>query len=162
MADLKQAIAEKSDVPADRQRLIYSGLHPPPALSWEVGGFVSLTNVFYDTPPAGRVLKDEDVLSTYKIQSSHTIHMVKGAVRSGPSAQPSAPQQLPAMQAGQNPHDPLTQLNGPMGFGLMAGFNPFADMGLNPNDPNMVSPPHFPSRTSISLPPHPVKRKRTT
>ncbi|KAI1791990.1 hypothetical protein LXA43DRAFT_370821 [Ganoderma leucocontextum] len=110
VADLKQAIAEKSDVAADRQRLIYSG----------------------------RVLKDEDVLSTYKIQSSHTIHMVKGAARSGPSAQPAAPQQLPTMQAGQNPHDPLTQLNGPMGFGLMAGFNPFADMGLNQNDPNMM------------------------
>ena len=85
------------------------------------------------------MLKDEDALSTYKIQSSHTIHMVKGAARSGPSAQPAPPQQLPTMQAGQNPHDPLTQLNGPMGFGLMAGFNPFADMGLNPNDPNMVS-----------------------
>ncbi|PIL31037.1 hypothetical protein GSI_05732 [Ganoderma sinense ZZ0214-1] len=113
VADLKQAIAEKSDVPADRQRLIYSG----------------------------RVLKDEDALSTYKIQSSHTIHMVKGAARSGgPSSaqQSAAPQQLPAMQAGQNPHDPLTQLNGPMGFGLMAGFNPFADMGLNTNDPNMM------------------------
>ena len=89
------------------------------------------------------MLKDEDVLSTYKIQSSHTIHMVKGAARSGPSAQPAAPQQLPTMQAGQNPHDPLTQLNGPMGFGLMAGFNPFADMGLNTNDPNMVSPPYY-------------------
>ena len=29
VADLKQAIAEKSDVPADRQRLIYSGAPPP-------------------------------------------------------------------------------------------------------------------------------------
>ena len=94
------------------------------------------------------MLKDEDVLSTYKIQSSHTIHMVKGAARSGPSAQPAAPQQLPTMQAGQNPHDPLTQLNGPMGFGLMAGFNPFADMGLNTNDPNMVSLP-FPVALSV-------------
>ncbi|KAI0801499.1 hypothetical protein C8Q74DRAFT_1192221 [Fomes fomentarius] len=110
VADLKQAIAEKSDVPADRQRLIYSG----------------------------RVLKDEDALSTYKIQSSHTIHMVKGAARSGAAAQSSTPQQLPTMQAGQNPHDPLTQLNGPMGFGLMAGLNPFAELGLNPNDPNMM------------------------
>ncbi|KAI0829113.1 hypothetical protein BC628DRAFT_1199794 [Trametes gibbosa] len=108
--ELKQAIAEKSDVPADRQRLIYSG----------------------------RVLKDEDALTTYKIQSGHTIHMVKGAARAGPSTQASTPQQLPTMQAGQNPHDPLTQLNGPMGFGLMAGFNPFAEMGLNPNDPNMM------------------------
>ncbi|KAJ7170628.1 hypothetical protein C8R43DRAFT_980283 [Mycena crocata] len=111
--ELKQAIAEKSDVEAERQRLIYSG----------------------------RVLKDEDLLSVYKIQSSHTIHMVKGAVRSGAastSAQPAAPQQLPTMQTGQNPHDPLTLLNSHAGFGAMAGLNPFADMGLNPNDPNML------------------------
>ncbi|KAF8206422.1 hypothetical protein K438DRAFT_1963471 [Mycena galopus ATCC 62051] len=111
--ELKQAIAEKSDVEAARQRLIYSG----------------------------RVLKDEDLLSVYKIQSSHTIHMVKGAARSGTastSAQPTAPQALPTMQTGQNPHDPLTQLNSHMGFGAMAGLNPFADMGLNANDPNMV------------------------
>ncbi|KAJ7066914.1 hypothetical protein C8F01DRAFT_1119518 [Mycena amicta] len=109
---LKEAIAEKSDVEADRQRLIYSG----------------------------RVLKDEDQLSVYKIQTSHTIHMVKGAARSAssPSSQPAAPQQLPTMQAGQNPHDPLTQLNSHMGFGAMAGLNPFADMGLNANDPNMM------------------------
>ncbi|KAJ7931473.1 hypothetical protein B0H13DRAFT_2227985 [Mycena leptocephala] len=111
--ELKQAIAEKSDVEAERQRLIYSG----------------------------RVLKDEDLLSVYKIQSSHTIHMVKGAVRSGApstSAQPAAPQPLPTMQTGQNPHDPLTQLNSHLGFGAMAGLNPFADMGLNANDPNML------------------------
>ncbi|CAL1693801.1 unnamed protein product [Somion occarium] len=107
--DLKQAIAEKSDVPADRQRLIYSG----------------------------RVLKDEDVLSVYKIQSAHTIHMVKGAARPSASSS-STPQPLPTMQAGQNPHDPLTQLNGHQGYGLMAGLNPFAEMGLNPNDPNML------------------------
>jgi ubiquilin len=42
------------------------------------------------------------------------------------------------MQTGQNVHDPLTQLNGHMGFGAMAGLNPFGEMGLNPNDPNMV------------------------
>ncbi|KAI0706094.1 hypothetical protein BC835DRAFT_1312233 [Cytidiella melzeri] len=107
--DLKQAIAEKSDVSADRQRLIYSG----------------------------RVLKDEDVLSVYKIQSSHTIHMVKGASRAAGS-QSAAPQPLPTMQTGQNPNDPLTQLNSSRAFGAMAGLNPFADMGLNPNDPNMM------------------------
>jgi ubiquilin len=111
--DLKRAIAEKSDVEADRQRLIYSG----------------------------RVLKDEDVLSTYKIQTSHTIHMVKGVARSNVSGSqtssvPVPP--LPTMQAGQNPHDPLTQLNSHLGYGALAGFNPFAEMGLNPNDPNMM------------------------
>jgi len=110
--DLKQAIAERSDVEADRQRLIYSG----------------------------RVLKDEDALSTYKIQSSHTIHMVKGVARPAGTDPASAPppQQLPTMQTGQNPSDPLTLLNGPMGHGLMAGFNPFAGAGVNTNDPNMM------------------------
>jgi ubiquilin len=67
--------------------------------------------------------------------------MVKGVSRSGASSSQQAatpPQALPTMQAGQNPHDPLTQLNSHMGYGAMAGLNPFADMGLNPNDPNMV------------------------
>jgi len=43
------------------------------------------------------------------------------------------------MQTGQNVHDPLTQLNSHLGFGAMAGLNPFGEMGLNHNDPNMVS-----------------------
>jgi ubiquilin len=43
------------------------------------------------------------------------------------------------MQTGQNPHDPLTLLNSHQGYGAMGGIgNPFADMGLNTNDPNMV------------------------
>ncbi|KAF9032792.1 hypothetical protein BJ165DRAFT_1516848 [Panaeolus papilionaceus] len=111
--ELKQAISEKSDVAADRQRLIYSG----------------------------RVLKDDDALNTYKIQSGHTIHMVKGVARSGGSsagASAATPQQLPTMQTGQNVHDPLTQLNSHLGFGAMAGLNPFGEMGVNPNDPNMM------------------------
>jgi ubiquilin len=90
---------------------------------------------------ASPLIQDDDQLSVYKIQSSHTIHMVKGAARStGPSSstQTSTPQPLPSMQTGQNVHDPLTQLNSHMGYGLMAGLNPFADMGVNPNDPNMV------------------------
>jgi len=125
--DLKQAIAERSDVEADRQRLIYSG----------------------------RVLKDDDKLSTYKIQSSHTIHMVKGVARSaGSDPAPAPPQQLPTMQAGQNPADPLTQLNGPAGHGLLAGFNPFAGTGVNTNDPNMMqglldSPQFFQQMSSV-------------
>ncbi|RXW15552.1 hypothetical protein EST38_g10301 [Candolleomyces aberdarensis] len=119
VSELKQAVASKSDVPADRQRLIYSG----------------------------RVLKDEDLLSVYKIQSGHTIHMVKGAARSGAAGGPSTSstssttQQLPTnIQAGQNPHDPLTLLNSSMAFGHpgVANFNPFAELGLNPNDPNMM------------------------
>ncbi|KJA16303.1 hypothetical protein HYPSUDRAFT_147883 [Hypholoma sublateritium FD-334 SS-4] len=122
--ELKQAIAAKADVAADRQRLIYSGTSP--------------------SGIAGAALTDDDALSVYKIQSTHTIHMVKGVSRtpgggSGSAAGGvAAPQQLPAMQTGQNVHDPLTQLNGHQGFGAMAGLNPFGDMGINPNDPNMM------------------------
>ncbi|KAK0421540.1 hypothetical protein EV421DRAFT_1747781 [Armillaria borealis] len=115
--ELKQAVAEKSDVEAERQRLIYSVL-----TKWVLG----------------RVLKDEDVLSTYKISSGHTIHMVKGVARGNASSSAAAPQPLPTMQTGQNPHDPLTLLNSHLGYGAMAGINPFADMGLNQNDPNML------------------------
>ena len=87
-------------------------------------------------------IKDEDILSVYKIQTNHTIHMVKGVSRSSGTSSSSStaptPQQLPTMQTGQNVHDPLTQLNSHQGFGLMAGLNPFGDMGVNQNDPNMV------------------------
>jgi ubiquilin len=115
--DLKRMIAEKTDVEAERQRLIYSG----------------------------KVLKDDDPLSTYKIQSTHTIHMVKGAARnqasgSGSTGGSALPPSLPSMATGQNPNDPLTVLNGPMGHGVMAGFNPFQGMGVNIGDPNFVSP----------------------
>ena len=80
--------------------------------------------------------KDKDTLADYKIQDGHTVHLVMGAARAAGSSSSGAagtptPQPLPAMQAGQSPSDP-------MGHGLMAGFNPFADMGLNTNDPNMA------------------------
>lgn len=75
----------------------------------------------------------------YKIQNSHTVHMVKGVSRSaGSTSQPAAPPPLPTMHTGLIPSDPLTQLNGHRGFGAMAGFNPFSQMGVNTNDPNMV------------------------
>ncbi|KAJ8588413.1 hypothetical protein M405DRAFT_819729 [Rhizopogon salebrosus TDB-379] len=67
--------------------------------------------------------------------------MVKGVAQSNPSnpqSTSSPSTALPTMQAGQNPHDPLTQLNSHLGYGALAGFNPFADLGVNPNDPNMM------------------------
>ncbi|KAH7100150.1 hypothetical protein BKA62DRAFT_707761 [Auriculariales sp. MPI-PUGE-AT-0066] len=135
--DLKQAIAEKSDVTADSQRLIYSGADV-------------------------RALQDDDKLHLYKIQNNHTIHMVKGNPRplggssfAGPAAAAAGAPAVPAMAAGQNPADPLTQLNGPMGHGVMAGLNPFAGMGVNPGDPNMMAnmmeSPEFLQQMSMML-----------
>lgn len=53
--DLKNAIAEQTDVPAERQRLIYSG----------------------------RVLKDHDTIADCKISNESTVHMVKGSAPGG-------------------------------------------------------------------------------
>jgi ubiquilin len=137
VSELKQAVASKSDVPADRQRLIYSGR----VLKVRTAGRRRHFRLIMSAP------QDEDLLSVYKIQSGHTIHMVKGAARSGAaggsstSSTSSPAQQLPTnIQAGQNPHDPLTLLNSSLAFGHpgVANFNPFAELGLNPNDPNMM------------------------
>lgn len=51
VADVKAKLAELSDVPADRQRLIYSG----------------------------RVMKNDETLETYKVKDGNTVHLVKGA-----------------------------------------------------------------------------------
>ena len=93
VADLKTKLAELSDIAADRQRLIYSG----------------------------RVMKDEETLATYKLQSGHTVHMVKGAASntarggassSGPTtggadARPTVPTNI-AAGTGNNPLAGLT------------------------------------------------------
>ncbi|EGF99794.1 uncharacterized protein MELLADRAFT_112416 [Melampsora larici-populina 98AG31] len=108
--DLKKLISEITDpkVLPESQRLIYSG----------------------------RVLKDESILSEYKIQSGHSIHMVKGSPK--PQTSSSSTQQIPTnLNAGQqisgNPLAPLLNATN-----QIPAFNPFADMGINHNDPNMA------------------------
>ncbi|KAI8328151.1 hypothetical protein BC941DRAFT_385716 [Chlamydoabsidia padenii] len=59
--DLKNAIAEQAEVPAERQRLIYSG----------------------------RVLKDHDTLGDCKLADGNTVHMVKGAQPGGARSTPA-------------------------------------------------------------------------
>lgn len=90
--DLKTKLASTDfeDIPADRQRLIYSG----------------------------RIMKDSDALSVYKIKNMNTIHMVKSARSNAPSAATtSASAPTPAavpqnMAAGSIAGDPLTGLTG--------------------------------------------------
>lgn len=53
--ELKEAVAQQAGVEADRQRLIYSG----------------------------KVLKDGETVGSYKVQSGHTIHLVKSAAKAG-------------------------------------------------------------------------------
>lgn len=92
VAELKTKLAELSEIAKDRQRLIYSG----------------------------RVMKDEETLASYKLQSGHTVHMVKGAASnaarggssgtsgaSGSDSRPAVPTNI-AAGTGNNPLAGLT------------------------------------------------------
>ena len=89
--DLKTKLAgtDFEDVPVERQRLIYSG----------------------------RVMKNDDALSVYKIKNQNTIHMVKSAA-SNPAPAPAAtaappPQAIPQnMAAGSSANNLLAGLTG--------------------------------------------------
>ncbi|GAA5975770.1 hypothetical protein JCM10908_005275 [Rhodotorula pacifica] len=121
---LKEAISkEKEDYPVDQQRLIFSG----------------------------RVLKNEDPMTKYGIKQGVAIHLVKGAKpagQTGASGSSSTPaSRLPSEAAGvpsnfaagqQVMGNPLAPLMNAQYAGALGGFNPFADMGVNPNDPNFL------------------------
>ncbi|CAG8699128.1 18971_t:CDS:2, partial [Racocetra fulgida] len=106
--EFKQAIAEKCDTTADRQRLIYSG----------------------------RVLKDNDTLETYKIAEGHTVHMVKGSAPSAGNTQtpqqPTGYSPNPFMMGGFNQGaNPYGSPFGTTGTGGLQGVNPL-DFLQNP------------------------------
>ncbi|GAA5951224.1 hypothetical protein JCM8115_005091 [Rhodotorula mucilaginosa] len=121
---LKEAISkEKEEFPVDQQRLIFSG----------------------------RVLKNEDPITKYGIKQGVAIHLVKGAKpagQSGASGSSSTPaSRLPSEAAGvpsnfaagqQVMGNPLAPLMNAQYAGALGGFNPFADMGVNTNDPNFL------------------------
>ena len=121
VADLKNKLstAEYADLPASRQRLIYSG----------------------------RVLKDQDTLASYKIKDGNTVHLVKGAesnnrqnpANQGGSTPTATVNDNPAsnvpsnIAAGQGAHNPLAQLTGARyaGFHGLPGMDTFgADGGV--------------------------------
>ncbi|KAK8850809.1 Deubiquitination-protection protein dph1 [Apiospora arundinis] len=103
--DLKTKLATKDyeDIPIERQRLIYSG----------------------------RVMKNEEPLSTYKIKSGNTVHLVKSAASNptpappASSSTPAAPQ-VPTNMAAGTANNPLAGLTGARYAGL-TGL-PSADM----------------------------------
>ncbi|GAA5855547.1 hypothetical protein JCM8547_007885 [Rhodosporidiobolus lusitaniae] len=120
--DLKQAVAAKdSSFSADALRLIFSG----------------------------RVLKDEDKLEKYGVKNGVAIHAVKGSKPAGAAstagagasaARSSEAAGVPAnFAAGQQvAGNPLAPLMNAQYAGAFGGFNPFAEMGVNPNDPNYL------------------------
>ncbi|KAI7866043.1 hypothetical protein BDF14DRAFT_1875384 [Spinellus fusiger] len=111
--DLKKAIAEKTQVPVERQRLIYSG----------------------------RVLKDQDTLETYKVADGNTVHMVKGSqpktadasiTNTAPSqVTPNPPSTTPSAGSlfGQPPISPSAAANP---FAAFAGLGATPSANANP------------------------------
>ncbi|KAI1459920.1 hypothetical protein F4805DRAFT_419147 [Annulohypoxylon moriforme] len=106
VSDLKTKLAgeEFENIPIERQRLIYSG----------------------------RVMKNEEPLSTYKIKNNNTIHLVKSAASNptpapanAASSSPAAPQ-IPTNMAAGTANNPLAGLTGARYAGL-TGL-PSADM----------------------------------
>ena len=106
----KLATTDYADIPPERQRLIYSG----------------------------RVLKDHEALSVYKIKDGNTVHMVKSA----PSSQRQAPTSnsissnppptgVPQNLASGTGNDPLAGLTGARyaGFAQMPGADMFGPDG---------------------------------
>ncbi|EDK44145.1 deubiquitination-protection protein dph1 [Lodderomyces elongisporus NRRL YB-4239] len=133
--ELKELIATKSSTPAASQRLIYSG----------------------------KVLKDDQTVESYKVQNSHTVHLVRSSTASSSSsstastaaaaaAAASAPQQqqqsstnaasasVPSnIAAGQGAFNPLSDLTGARyaGYTQLPSASMFGpDGGMNSNLPN--------------------------
>ncbi|GAB1310243.1 Deubiquitination-protection protein dph1 [Madurella fahalii] len=116
--DLKTMLAEANfeDIPVERQRLIYSG----------------------------RIMKDSDALSVYKIKSNNTIHLVKSA-RSNPTPATVASSSTPTpaavpqnMAAGSSASDPLAGLTG----ARFAGLANLPSADLFGADGGMGAPPN--------------------
>ncbi|XP_024391182.1 ubiquitin domain-containing protein DSK2a isoform X1 [Physcomitrium patens] len=103
---LKGLLVEKSEIPADHQRLIYKG----------------------------RVLKDEQTLSSYGLQSDHTVHLVRGAPTSSTSAGADSPS--PAPNPTSTPHPA-----NPSGLGSMPGLGGMGFSGLGLGSDGGASPP---------------------
>ncbi|EEH48716.1 ubiquitin domain-containing protein DSK2 [Paracoccidioides brasiliensis Pb18] len=148
IGDLKAKLAgaDYADVPAERQRLIYSG----------------------------RVLKDGDTLATHKVKDGHAIHLVKSAVqRPTPTFQGSStasgdrPAQartslaanVPTNIAAGTGNNPLAGLTGARyaGFAQLPGagmFGPDGGMGPPPDSEemiNMLENPQFQSTMNEAL-----------
>ncbi|KAF2268345.1 hypothetical protein CC78DRAFT_455397 [Lojkania enalia] len=128
VSDLKAKLSTSdfADIPAERQRLIYSG----------------------------RVLKDPDTLSSVKIKDGHTVHLVKGAASNarqnpanqgasvGASGSGTPTPQVPTNLATGTGNNPLAGLTGARyaGFHGLPGadmFGPDGGMGPPP-DPEQL------------------------
>lgn len=144
VAAFKKQIAEASSIPAENQRLIYSG----------------------------KILKDDQTLESYKVQEDHVIHLVKSGMNKSNESKPAAATataasntngtEVPAninagQQAGFNPLNDLTgaRYAGYLNMPSSDMFGP--DGGMNQAAPNedemlrMMENPIFQSQMNEML-----------
>lgn len=98
---LKALLAEKCDIPADQQRLIYKG----------------------------RVLKDDSSLQSYGLQSDHTIHLVRGVP--SPAVAAAGGATGPAKPSLTAPISSLPRNTGPVGINDGSESSPLPGSGQN-------------------------------
>ncbi|KAG5297086.1 deubiquitination-protection protein dph1 [Histoplasma ohiense] len=125
IADLKAKLAgsDYADVPAERQRLIYSG----------------------------RVLKDGDTLATHNVKDGHSIHLVKSAISNQRPAPPSQGSSTTSGDRTRTPGLPNVPTNIAAGTGnnplagltgaRYAGFTQLPGAGMFGPDGGMGPPP---------------------
>ncbi|KAI5850662.1 putative ubiquitin-like protein DskB [Tricharina praecox] len=120
IADVKAKLVELSEVPVERQRLIYSG----------------------------RVMKNEETLATYKVKSGNTVHMVKGAASNaatssaGSAGGAPAGSGVPPNLAAGSGNNPLAGLTGARyaGHAQLPSADLFGpDGGMGPPDPEAIA-----------------------
>lgn len=99
IAELKEAVSVKSSIPAENQRLIYSG----------------------------KILKDAETVDSYKIQDGHSIHLVKsGAHKNDTSNAPIANVNATANATANASASAGVPTN--LSAGQTGGFNPLNDL----------------------------------
>ncbi|XP_010935273.1 ubiquitin domain-containing protein DSK2a isoform X2 [Elaeis guineensis] len=98
VGSFKAVLAEKCDVPAEQQRLIYKG----------------------------RILKDDQTLASYGVDSDHTIHLVRGFASSTASGDPASrtPNSKSGVARGVGSNEGR-------GFGTAFGGSLFPGLGVN-------------------------------
>ncbi|KAK9465972.1 hypothetical protein V1512DRAFT_240291 [Lipomyces arxii] len=115
VSEFKSLLEPQCSIPKDRQRLIYSG----------------------------RVLKDHETLASYKIQTGHTIHLVKSAAPPAAATSTPAPVIPRNIASGAGAGNPLAGLTGARYAGQVqlpsaSMFGPDGGMGPPPSEEQLI------------------------
>ena len=87
---------------------------------------------------AGRILKDEETLESYKIQDGHTIHVVKTGIQKPSASMPQKPTETSKISTSPSSSPQLTNLQQPPQLPNFAPAGMFSDGGFEPSADEMA------------------------